>query len=117
MSDTEQFLSQIPKLEVRMDELNTRFSDPAVLSDVNALKTLGKERAEVDEILTLLRRYEEALNGVKEAQEIIQAGEDPELVEKAKAAAARLGLDYEYRLTGYGELTDFMSRAAGQNED
>ncbi|MEN8196315.1 MAG: DUF1638 domain-containing protein [Pseudomonadota bacterium] len=39
--------------------------------------------------------------------------EDAELVEKAKAAAARLGLDYEYRLTGYGELTDFMTRAAG----
>ena len=42
--------------------------------------------------------------------------EDPELVEKAKAAAARLGLDYEYRLTGYGELTEFMERAAGQSE-
>lgn len=42
---------------------------------------------------------------------------DAELVEKARAAAARLGLDYEYRLTGYGELTDFMTRAAGQSED
>ena len=40
--------------------------------------------------------------------------EDAELVEKAKAAAARLGLDYEYRRTGYGELTDFMTRAAGE---
>jgi hypothetical protein len=43
--------------------------------------------------------------------------EDADLVAKAKAAAARLGLDYEYRLTGYGELTDFMTRAAGQSED
>lgn len=42
--------------------------------------------------------------------------EDAELVEKAKAAAARLGLDYEFRLTGYGELTDFMTRAAGEQE-
>jgi hypothetical protein len=42
--------------------------------------------------------------------------EDPELVEKAKAAAVRLGLDYEYRLTGYGELTDFMTRAAGAQQ-
>ena len=37
--------------------------------------------------------------------------EDPGLAEKAKAAAARLGLDYEYRFTGYGELADFMERA------
>ena len=43
--------------------------------------------------------------------------EDAELVEKAKAAATRLGLDYEYRLTGYGELTDFMTRAAGEKQD
>ena len=42
--------------------------------------------------------------------------ENAELVEKAKAAAAKLGLDYEYRLTGYGELTDFMTRAAGEQE-
>jgi hypothetical protein len=42
--------------------------------------------------------------------------EDPELVENAKAAAAKLGLDYEYRFTGYGELTDFMTRAAGGRE-
>jgi len=38
--------------------------------------------------------------------------EDETLVEKAKAAADRLGLAYEYRFTGYGELTDFMNRAA-----
>jgi len=43
--------------------------------------------------------------------------EDAELVEKAKAAAARLGLDYEYRRTGYGELTDFMTRAAGEQRE
>jgi len=42
--------------------------------------------------------------------------EDAELVAKARAAAERLGLDYEYRLTGYGELTEFMERAAGQRE-
>ena len=43
--------------------------------------------------------------------------EDAALQEKARAAAAKLGLDYEYRFTGYGELTDFMARAAGQRED
>ena len=43
--------------------------------------------------------------------------EDAELQAKAKAAAAKLGLDYEYRFTGYGELTDFMARAAGESKD
>ena len=43
--------------------------------------------------------------------------EDAELAEKAKVAAGKLGLDYEYRLTGYGELTEFMERAAVKSED
>ena len=33
------------------------------------------------------------------------------LKEKAKAAADKLGLAYEYRETGYGDLADFMASA------
>jgi hypothetical protein len=40
--------------------------------------------------------------------------EDKGLQAKAKQAAERLGLAYEYRFTGYGELTEFMTRAAGE---
>lgn len=36
---------------------------------------------------------------------------DPMLEEKARAAADRLGLKYEYRFTGYGELGDFITSA------
>jgi len=38
--------------------------------------------------------------------------DDPALDAKAEAAAARLGLAYERRFTGYGELADFLARAA-----
>ncbi|MFC0479984.1 DUF1638 domain-containing protein [Gellertiella hungarica] len=38
--------------------------------------------------------------------------EDPALQEKAKAAAAYLGVEYEYRFTGYGDLaTELLSAA------
>lgn len=40
--------------------------------------------------------------------------EDADLQERARAAAERLGLEYEYRFAGYGELGDFMKRAAGE---
>lgn len=39
--------------------------------------------------------------------------EDPELQRKAKWAADYLGLDYEYRFTGYGDLTPALLSAAG----
>ena len=37
--------------------------------------------------------------------------ENPVLVEKAKAAAEKLGLEFEMRITGYGELTNFVNKA------
>jgi Protein of unknown function (DUF1638) len=37
---------------------------------------------------------------------------DPGLEEQAKAAALRLGLAYEHRPTGYGDLDDFLRRAS-----
>ena len=38
--------------------------------------------------------------------------EDPELTDKARAAAAFLGLGFERRFTGYGDLTDALRNAA-----
>ncbi len=37
--------------------------------------------------------------------------EDAALVERARAAAARLGLQFEHRVTGYGELGTFLRKA------
>lgn len=38
---------------------------------------------------------------------------DEELAKKAMAAAKRLGLAYEYRFTGYGELADVLAKRSG----
>lgn len=38
--------------------------------------------------------------------------EDAELRERAEAAAARLGLAFEYRFTGYGDLAGYLAGAA-----
>jgi len=38
--------------------------------------------------------------------------EDPLRVEDGRQAASRLGLAYEYRVTGYGELASSLSRAS-----
>jgi len=43
--------------------------------------------------------------------------EDPALVEKARAAAARLGLDFERRYTGFGELGRFVAALGAPDED
>jgi hypothetical protein len=38
--------------------------------------------------------------------------DDPALDATARSCAARLGLAYERRLTGYGDLAGFIARAA-----
>jgi len=40
--------------------------------------------------------------------------EDPDLLEKARECAARLGLDFEYRFTGYGDLETALRRQAAR---
>lgn len=40
--------------------------------------------------------------------------DDPELDRQAEAAAEKLGLAYEKVKTGYGELADFMAKAADE---
>ncbi len=40
--------------------------------------------------------------------------EDAALTEQAREIAQRLGLEFEYRLTGYGELAGFMAEAAAK---
>ncbi|MSP83176.1 MAG: DUF1638 domain-containing protein [Alphaproteobacteria bacterium] len=42
---------------------------------------------------------------------------DPALVERAQAAADRLGLAFQLRPAGYGTLADFMARAAKEKSD
>ena len=37
--------------------------------------------------------------------------DDPALQESARAAAVKLGLKYEYRFTGYGDLADALAKA------
>jgi hypothetical protein len=41
---------------------------------------------------------------------------DPELAHAARAAAARLGLEYEEHFTGYGDLADSLASAASRRE-
>lgn len=43
--------------------------------------------------------------------------DDPALTEKAEAGAKRLGLAFERRFTGYGEMATFMAKAAASRSE
>jgi peptide chain release factor 1 len=83
-------VESLPKYRERLDELTNRMGDPAVLSNPDEIKSVGKERHHLEAMVNAIAAYAAAIEQVKEAKEIVQAGEDDELVELAKAEIAEI---------------------------
>ncbi|MDP6125401.1 MAG: peptide chain release factor 1 [Candidatus Latescibacteria bacterium] len=77
-------LERIDNIDSRYAELTDRLSDPAVISDQQTFQRLSKEHSDLAPIVAASAKYREAEEGLAEAEEIIVAGEDPELVELAE---------------------------------
>jgi peptide chain release factor 1 len=68
-------------IERRYDELTAELSTPGVAADPARLRELGKRHAELGEIVTVYRRYREALRQVKEARQMAKGEPDQEMTE------------------------------------
>ena len=77
-------LDIIENYEKRLEELNNRLMDTAVLTDQTKMKTIARERREVEEILVVGRKYKKAFESIADAREIIKDSDDRELVEMAR---------------------------------
>ncbi len=91
----------VDKLEARLKELDEQMTDPAVLSNNKKLIELNRERRAVVHILDSGREYRRIMLGIEEANEIISANEDPELVAMAREELA------EYQAMVEDVETDF----------
>jgi protein subunit release factor A len=74
-------LAKLPAIEAQL-------ADPAVLSDPSALQRLGKQHAELTELRDLYTRYQQAEAQLREATQILEADDDPDL-SRAGAGGAR----------------------------
>jgi peptide chain release factor 1 len=87
MNQTQRLLEHLPQIEARLDEMNGKMSDPAVLSDPSRLRKLGKERSEVEEIAVKLRALKKAHQRYQDAQAMMESETDPEMVAMAETEA------------------------------
>ncbi len=78
-------LELLDKFEKRYREVSEDLIKPEVLSDQNRLKALSRERRHLEEIVELGQTYRKLLKDIEGAREIIEAGEDDDLVEMARA--------------------------------
>lgn len=76
--------SKIEKIRSRNDELNQELSQPEILSDQIRFRKLAKEQSELQQVISHYDLLHELILQIDEDQQIIDAGEDEELVEIAR---------------------------------
>lgn len=76
-------------IENRYEEIAQRMADPEIVSDPDRLAELAREHAELEEIVTLYRRYRQARAELDQAESLLEDS-DPELRELAEAEVVRL---------------------------
>jgi len=76
---------RLDDIERRYEELTRELSDPAVSADHARLQEVGKQHAELQQIVTAHRAYEEALAQAEEWRQLAKEDRDPELAEGWRA--------------------------------
>ncbi len=87
-------LDLVAKLEEKLTGIDRQMADPALASDQKRMIDLGRERRQVEHILEAGRHYRKIATAINEANQIIEAGEDEELVAMAQEELA----EYEGQL-------------------
>jgi peptide chain release factor 1 len=77
-------LDKIADIKRKYHELSTKMSSNDVASDLDLMIKLGKEMATLDPIYKLACTYEQCVNDIAEAEDILNHETDPELVHMAK---------------------------------
>jgi len=85
---------RLDELERRYDELSTEMSSPEVASDPDRMRTLGKDLAELGDVVGPYREYKDAVRQAEEASSLGKDEPDAEMAaflrEEADAAGAKV---------------------------
>jgi peptide chain release factor 1 len=82
-------LDKLKGLEERFAEVERRLSDPAVIANNRDYAQLGRERAQLEGVVTTAREYRKLIGEIDELKSVI-AGPDADLRELAKAELPEL---------------------------
>lgn len=77
-------LERLEKIKTRFDQINSQLSDAANTNDYDKIKTLNKERINLDEIITAYEKYSSVIKNIEGNLEIINSSREAELIEMAE---------------------------------
>jgi peptide chain release factor 1 len=78
-------LELLNKIEERYRSVSEKLSRPEIVSDHHQLKTLSREHRHLEDILEVGKKYRRLLRDIKDARDIIAAGDDEDLVDMARS--------------------------------
>jgi peptide chain release factor 1 len=93
-------LDRLEKVRERYDEVTRLLSDPAVVSDQDRFRSLGKEHSDLTPVIRAYEAYRKAKTDLDGLKEITETSTDPEL-----------------RQLAYGELEELRARVASLEEE
>ncbi|MBI9070891.1 MAG: peptide chain release factor 1 [Melioribacteraceae bacterium] len=85
-----EFVNKLKAIKEKFDRIETQLSDPGIVSNQALMIKLSKERSDLMDVVEAYNKYVEVTTNLKGNREIIDAGEDGELVEMAKAELEEL---------------------------
>ena len=74
-------IERLEAIKTRYHELEQELTNPDVYSDMNKMRTLSKEKADLEETVIIYDRYKQVIDGIKDAKEMLK---DPEMAELAR---------------------------------
>ena len=78
-------LNRIAKRAARLGEIEKQMEDPAVLASPKRMAELSKEHRQISDFLTKTQAFVDTVKAIEGARQILDAEDDPELREMAKA--------------------------------
>ncbi|RPI75344.1 MAG: peptide chain release factor 1 [Ignavibacteriales bacterium] len=80
-----ELLDRLKKIKNRYDQINEQLSDSSVTSNRERMISLGKERSELEEIISAYESYSKVIKDIQGNKEIIESKVDRELGEIAQS--------------------------------
>lgn len=83
---------KLQAIEAKYEQLQKDLADLKVIADQSQFQKIAKAHAELEPIVTSFEKYKKVLDGIQEAEKILETEKDEEFVELAKEELAELRL-------------------------
>ena len=83
-------IERLDAIEKKYQEIQESLTNPEVYSDMNKMKELSKEAADLEDTVVAYRKYKKVLSGIEDTKEMIK---DPEMAEIAREELENLEVE------------------------